>query len=416
MRRTALASTLLAGLVSAGLALLAPGRAQAGTLVINTGLSTPTDKAAFQGLVNSFSAAHPDIHVTVNVFGHEEEKTAIRNWLATDPPDLVYWYPGVRMQAFVKPGLFAPVSAVWNKTDLAAKVAPGVTEQLTYDGKQWGMPYGYYMWGMYYRKDLFEKNGISPPKTWDAFLAACAKLKAAGLTPIALGDQELWPAAGWFDYLDMRTNGFAAHEALLHGQIPFSSPGVKRALSTWADLVRNKYFTANATSYRWQDAERFLFSGQSAMMLIGSFILPTIPPDLAPKIGFFEFPVIDPKAGPAEDAPIDMIAMTGGAKNKTDAATFLAYMTNPKAQSALAAGLGELPVLKDAAAASPALAAQATLLSTIPHFAQFFDRDTTPRMADVGMQQFQRLLYDPTQIDTIIAALTAQQKEESEGD
>ena len=108
--------------------------------------------------------------------------------------------------------------------------------------------------------------------------------------------------------------------------------------------------------------------------------------------------------------------MTGGAKNKTDAATFLAYMTNPKAQSALAAGLGELPVLKDAAAASPALAAQATLLSTIPHFAQFFDRDTTPRMADVGMQQFQRLLYDPTQIDTIIAALTAQQKEESEGD
>ncbi len=406
----------MAALLSTSLAVGLAARAEAGNLVINTGLSTPTDKAAFQGMVDSFTAAHPDIHVTVNVFGHEEEKTAIRNWLATDPPDLVYWYPGVRMLTFVKPGLFAPVTDVWQKTDLSAHVAPGVAEQLTYDGKQWGMPYGYYMWGMYYRKDVFAKNGIAVPKTWPEFLAACARLKAAGVTPIALGDQELWPAAGWFDYLDMRINGFAAHEALLHGKIAFSSPGVRKVLDTWAGLVRDKDFTPNATSYRWQDAERFLISGHAAMMLIGSFILPTIPADLASEIGFFDFPVINPAAGPAEDAPIDMISMTGGAKNKTDAATFLAYMTNPEAQAKLAAGLGELPVLTDAKAASPELAAQAKLLSTIPHFAQFFDRDTTPQMADAGMQQFQRLLYDPSQVPTIIAALDAEQKQVEEGD
>ena len=405
---------LLTALLSTGLALPALS-AGAGDLVINTGLSTPTDKAAFQGMVDEFKAAHPDTHVTVNVFGHEEEKTAIRNWLATDPPDLVYWYPGVRMLTFVKPGLFAPVTDVWTKTDLKAHVAPGVTEQLTYDGKQWGMPYGYYMWGMYYRKDIFAKNGIDIPKTWPEFLAACAKLKSAGITPIALGDEELWPAAGWFDYLDMRLNGFAAHEDLLHGKIAYSSPGVRKVLDTWAGLIRDHDFTANATSYRWQDAERFLFNGKSAMMLIGSFIVPTIPADLTAKIGFFDFPVIDEAAGPAEDAPIDMIALTGKARNKADADSFLAFMTNPTAQAKLAEGLGELPVLTDAAP-SPALAEQAKLLSTIPHFAQFFDRDTTPQMATAGMQQFQRLLYDPSQVDAIVSALDAAQKAQASND
>jgi multiple sugar transport system substrate-binding protein len=411
MRRTVLTAFLAASAAFG----LAP-QAQAGNLVINTGLSTPTDKAAFAGFVDGFTAAHPDTHVQVNVFGHEEEKTAIRNWLATDPPDLVYWYPGVRMLTFVKPGLFASISDVWTKTNLAAKVAPGVTEQLTYDGKQWGMPYGYYMWGMYYRKDIFQKNNIAIPKNWADFQAACAKLKAAGITPVALGDKELWPAAGWFDYLDMRINGFAAHEDLLHGKIAFSSPGVRKVLDTWASLVRDKDFTENATSYLWQDAERFLFSGKAAMMLIGSFILPTVPADMAPNIGFFDFPVINPSAGLAEDAPIDMISMTGGAKDKGESAAFLAAMTDPAAQSKLAAGLGELPVLTDAAASSPLMTQQAKLLSKIPHFAQFFDRDTTPEMATVGMQQFQRLLYDPSQVPAIVQALDAQQKDEASGD
>ena len=401
--------TALLGMTT-GLGLLASARAS--DLVINTGLSTPTDKAAFQQMVDSFEKAHPDIHVTVNVFAHEEEKTAIRNWLATDPPDLVYWYPGVRMLTFVKPKLFAPVTAVWSAIGLQSKVAPGVTEQLTYDSKQWGMPYGYYMWGMYYRKDVFAKAGIAVPKTWPEFLAACAKLKAAGITPIALGDQELWPAAGWFDYLDMRTNGFAAHEALLHGKISYDSPGVKKVFTEWADLARKGYFTPNATSYRWQDAQRFLFSGKAAMMLIGSFILPGIPGDVASKVGFFDFPAITPSAGQAEDAPIDMLAMPGGAKDKANAETFMKFMATPQPQAKLAAGLGELPVLKAAPVApNMLLQEQAKLLASVPHFAQFYDRDTTPQMATFGMQQFQRLLYDPSDVGKIVQAMAAQQKE-----
>ena len=44
-----------------------------------------------------------------------------------------------------------------------------------------------------YNKDCFDKAGLdadSPPKTWDEFLAACEKLKAAGISPVGGGIQD----------------------------------------------------------------------------------------------------------------------------------------------------------------------------------------------------------------------------------
>ena len=73
---------------------------------------------------------------------------------------------------------------------------------------------------MFYRKDLFEKAGITgEPKTWDEFLDACKKLKAAGIAPIAVAGRDAWTLAGWFDYLDLRINGNAFHEQLMAGDI-----------------------------------------------------------------------------------------------------------------------------------------------------------------------------------------------------
>lgn len=46
---------------------------------------------------------------------------------------------------------------------------------LTVGGKQCGVPYTYYQWGVYYRKDLFEQHGVDVPGTWEEFLAAVFK-------------------------------------------------------------------------------------------------------------------------------------------------------------------------------------------------------------------------------------------------
>ncbi len=68
-----------------------------------------------------------------------------------------------------------------------------------YDGKVWGV--GWYLSGnsIAYRKDLFKKAGLNPDgdyTKWADFLAACEKLKAAGITPIAGGLKDGW-FGGW---------------------------------------------------------------------------------------------------------------------------------------------------------------------------------------------------------------------------
>ena len=34
---------------------------------------------------------------------------------------------------------------------------------MTIDGKQWGVPYTYYQWGIYFNKDAYEAAGVEVP-------------------------------------------------------------------------------------------------------------------------------------------------------------------------------------------------------------------------------------------------------------
>src|SRR5258708_2770065 len=40
------------------------------------------------------------------------------------------------------------------------------------------------MW--FYNKEIFAKAGVQPPTTWDEFAEVCAKIKAIGVTPVAI--------------------------------------------------------------------------------------------------------------------------------------------------------------------------------------------------------------------------------------
>jgi multiple sugar transport system substrate-binding protein len=48
-------------------------------------------------------------------FDHEGYKTAIRNFLSADAPDLANWYAGNRMAPFVNAGQFMDVTDVWDR-------------------------------------------------------------------------------------------------------------------------------------------------------------------------------------------------------------------------------------------------------------------------------------------------------------
>ena len=62
----------------------------------------------------------------------------------------------------------------------------------TADGKMFAVPFAAVSHAVYYNKDIFAKEGIEIPTTFEELLAVCEKLQAAGITPFANGVAEEW--------------------------------------------------------------------------------------------------------------------------------------------------------------------------------------------------------------------------------
>ncbi|MEH0688484.1 extracellular solute-binding protein [Vibrio cholerae] len=379
--------------------------AWAGTLVINSDASDPAPKEAWAEIIKRFEQEYPDVTVKYNLYDHEAYKTTIRNWLVTSPPDVVFWYAGNRMKTFVDRGLFEDVSDIWTDNNMKQDFT-AAAPAMTVNGKQYGVPYTYYQWGIYYRKDIFEQYGIAEPKTWDDLLKASATLKENDVTPFTIGTKYLWTAAGWFDYINLRTNGLDFHIQLMDGKVPYTDERVKKTFANWAQLVEPGYFLENHASYSWQEAQPFLYNGQAAMYLMGNFITPNFPKELDGKMGFFQFPVIDPSVPMAEDAPMDTIHIPSKAKNKEDARKFLQFVARAENQQLINEMLLQIPTNNKAKAKSdPFLDKGVEMLANAEGTAQFYDRDTDPAMAKEGMKGFQEFMVHPDRIDDILQKL-----------
>ena len=138
------------------------------------------------------------------------------------------------------------------------------------------------MVGFWYNKKLFEQAGITePPATWSAFLDAVKKLKAAGITPIALAGKEKWPGHYYWAYLAMRIAGLPALQqaGVDHD---FTKPDFVQAGQQLKDLVDlqpfQKGFLGRRATPPLTGRPRPMANGKAAMELMGQWA-PTVQND-----------------------------------------------------------------------------------------------------------------------------------------
>ena len=371
-------------------------------LIINSNQSDPAPKAGLAEAVELFKAEYPEIDVQLNTFDHEAYKTAIRNFLATEAPDICFWFAGNRMKFFVDQGLLMDVSNVWEEEGLNDSMSSSIAA-MTVDGKKYGTPWSYYQWGVYYRMDVFESLGLSVPKTWDEFMNVNDTLVANGITPITIGTKYLWTAGGWFDYLNLRVNGYEFHMDLMGGKISYLDSRLDKVFEIWTDMIKRGHFLENHATYSWQEAQAPLISGDAAMYLIGNFLIPDMTSaGVVDNIGFFQFPIIDPSKGVYEDAPTDTIHIPAKAKHVEEAKLFMKFLARPDVLDLMTEAAGTLsPSKKSAAPTDRFKKAGFEMLGSSDGLAQFYDRDTTPEMAKVGMEGLQEFMVNPERIDAI---------------
>jgi multiple sugar transport system substrate-binding protein len=380
-------------------ALCAARYAEAGTLVINANASDPAPRAAWEAAVTGFRADNSDVSVRLNLYDHESYKRSLRNWLTGAAPDVVFWFAGHRMRELALPRLLEDVSDLFTP-EIRGQLHPGAVGLVSAEGRQYGVPYTYYHVGLYVRRDLLARAGVEAPRDWPELLRACERLKAAGIEPVALGTRDLWPSAGWFDYIDLRQNGHAFHMALMFGEVPYSDARVAAVFARWRELVDRGCFVRDHASMSWQESQALLYRGDAAMMLIGNYIVPNFPADVAPLIDLVRFPTIDPALGRFEEAPVNSLHIPARARNKEDARRFLAYLLRPEVQERLNRRLLLIPVNTRSGVAEDRFLQQgAALLAEAEGLSQYFDRDTSEELAQVAMKAFQEFLSKPDRLD-----------------
>ena len=395
-------AALLATPASAGLT---------GDLKIFLDTSNPAPRATMEAMIARFAELHPDLDIETTIIDREAYKTQIRNFLTADAPDVATWYAANRMRPYVSAGLFEDVSDLWQEPEIAENLA-STKGAMTIDGKQWGVPYTYYQWGVYYREDIFNELGLAEPATWEEEKANCAKIVASGRACYTIGTKYLWTAGGWFDYLNLRTNGYDFHMELTQGEVEWTDDRVRAVFAKWRELIDMGAFIANHQTYSWQEALPFIVNGEAAAYLMGNFsVAPMREAGLTDdKLDFYQFVEITPGVAKAEDAPTDTFHIPANAKNKEAAREFLRYVVSAENQTIINNGqnLGQLPVNAKSTIDDDEFLRQGfeMLSRNSPGgVAQFFDRDAPAEMAKVAMEGFQEFMVFPDNLDDILERL-----------
>jgi ABC-type glycerol-3-phosphate transport system substrate-binding protein len=396
-------------------ALVAPVAAQGGPsyVTFNSYSSDPVPRAFEEKIVGMWNDAHPEMPVEQSIINHEDFKQAIRAYLTADPaPDVMTWFAGNRAAFFVDRGLIADISDMWNANGFNETYAPGF-RALAATGTDgiYFLPTSYYWWAIYYRPSLFEQAGIMEvPQTWDDLLGVCDTLNDAGITPFTIGTRFRWPAAGWFDYINMRLNGPEFHIGLMLLQESYTDERVAAVFDYWNQLFEHNCFIDDPAAYDWQEAVDPMVQGDAAMYLMGQFIKDSYPDDMEDDLDFFRFPIIDPDMPVGEDAPTDGYFIAANARNLAGGEDFLAFLGSQEVQQMAFEELGRLPTRTDVDISGAAADTQKGigLIQSADYVAQFYDRDTTPPMADAGMDGFMRFWDDPSSIDQVLQDLEAE--------
>jgi ABC-type glycerol-3-phosphate transport system substrate-binding protein len=367
-------------------------------LIYNSYASDPAPREADEEIVQMFMDKYPQYDVIHSTINHEDFKQAIRAYLtASAPPDVMTWFAGERARFFIDNGQIMDISDVWEGEGWVEDYPAGFKALSSVDGKQYFLPTSWYWWAVYYRVSVFEELGLEPPTTWDEFIEVCDTLKENGKIPITIGTKYRWTTGAWFDYLNMRINGPEFHIDLMLGKESYEDERVLAVFDAWRDLLENDYFIEDAAAYTWSEALEPFITGDAGMYLMGDFIRDSLPTEIIDDLDFFRFPIMDPSVPIGEDAPTDGYFIAANSQNPEAAKAFLAYLGSVEVQTYNAEKLGRLPTHTgvDRSMFNEAQQKGLALIDGADYVAQFYDRDTRPEVADMGMNVFMEFWDDP---------------------
>lgn len=183
---------------------------------------------------------------------------------------------GASMNEWADMGLLLELDGVAARRNWAKVMFPQVMAQVTVRGHVVAAPLGIQrINNLYLNKALFKKHGIELPGDWDGLERAAARLRAAGVTPVAFSD-EPWQVATVFEAMLLSEAGPALYRRMLEQRdlAAFDDPALARALQrlrNWRNLAQPAGATAPPGERPWTDVVADFAGERAAMLIMGDW-------------------------------------------------------------------------------------------------------------------------------------------------
>lgn len=172
---------------------------------------------------------------------------------------------------------------------------PGSLEGFQKDGKTYAVPLVYTVWSVYYDKELFQRHGWSPPRTWAQLNELCAQMKAQNLTPFAFQGRYAYYAEALVRHTYYQTAGRQAYrDQLLLRPGAFANPAMIGTLNQVKTLAAQSFQTGYA-GMSHTEAQLEFFQGRACMLLCGSWLYSEMQANIPEgfRLGAFPLPLPD---------------------------------------------------------------------------------------------------------------------------
>lgn len=319
-----------AALALTGLVALSGSAEAKETLRLMTVFDAPAVKL-WEPVLAAYNEANPDIEVkmeTVAGSGAAVYPDVLRTAMASgDPPDVFFMWGGEIAGPFIKAGQVEPLDAYYQKYGWDKVVAPWTIDRITRDGRKYGVPFHARGMGLWYRVDIFEKFGLSEPKTYADLEGICTKLKENDIYCASSGGKFGWHPMRLLDYFLETTCGPQEHDKINTLQSSWNQPCVVAAYDRMAQWVSKGWLVPDFLNVAPNDARMPVYAGDAAMILEGGWFEGVLKADEQPIENFKFF------LPPTDQTPLRYSAfpeqwmIPSSSKHKDEAAAFINWIT-----------------------------------------------------------------------------------------
>ncbi|QGY41975.1 extracellular solute-binding protein [Pseudodesulfovibrio cashew] len=228
---------------------------------------------ALQALIDIYKTQNPKVNVingTVTGGSGVNAKAVLKTrMLGGEPPDSFQVHAGQELiGTWVKAGRMEDLTPLFQEQGWMDVFPKGLIKLIGTDKGIWSVPVNIHRSNvMWYIPANLKKWGVEAPKTWDEFFAIAPKLKAAGVTPLALAQN--WTANHLWESVALASLGADNWDALWSGKLKFDSPEGIKAWELFGKVL--EFTNSDASSLSWQQATDMVIDGRAAFNIMGDW-------------------------------------------------------------------------------------------------------------------------------------------------